>query len=89
MNKEYQVLFVAHGDDPNDPEAWKPLNVSSIEFQIDEDDLAEIATTRILNHRYEQTFTVHKMSRQVMKLITGKLRLPGDGPLIHNGKKAR
>lgn len=88
MSKEYQMLFVSKGDDPNDPKSWKPLNIRSIEFQID-DDPAEIATTPILKHHYEQTFTVHKIGRQALKLFTGKLRLPGDGPLIHNGKKAR
>lgn len=83
---KYQMLFVAKGDDPNDPEAWKPIDVSSIEFQID-DDPAEIATTHILKHHYERTFTVHKIGRQALKLITGRLTLPGDGPLIRNGGK--
>lgn len=35
-------------------------------------------------------FTLTKRAaRRMIKLITGRYRLPGDKPLIHNGKKPR
>lgn len=83
-----QIFFVASGDDPSDPSAWKPINLASIEFQIEgEPEYPRI--DQVLNYSTECTFAVQKISRQALKLITGRLRLPGDGPLINNGRRSR
>ncbi|GAA0200476.1 hypothetical protein [Glutamicibacter creatinolyticus] len=84
-----KVLFAPAGSDINDPSAWRVLDPASIEFEIEDPNPTQVLGVDCSDHRFEYTAMVQKISRSGMKLITGLLRLPGDKPILHNGRKPR
>lgn len=82
-----KVLFIPTGSDPNDPNTWKVFDLDAIDME--QPQLPEAHISDFSQHHVEYTIAAHKISRTAMKLMTGLLSLPGDKPLIHNGKKPR
>ena len=93
-NQKPQVFFAPEGADRNDSSSWQTATLIVDGITIDQGQPIHAGST-LMNRataRPEVTFTLpptKKEVRKLMQIVTGLHRLPGDGPIIHNGKKAR
>lgn len=85
-----QVYFAPVGTLVSDA-AWEPLGYSEDGYIHDDGLPLSANPVRTMSPvRREFTLTMaNRNSRAVMKLLWGTYRMPGDKPLIHNGRKPR